>query len=93
MSSVLEQVSNHEPCLRERFLQAVKKGELGHIDERGIIITMKEFKLYFSDIKTDYIRSFLPASTIEPGRSFMTHTKFVFRLKKGVYLLHPDAII
>lgn len=81
-----------EPFLKERFLSAVNNGELGSVDDRGVIVTLKEFKRHFTDIKTQYVTSFLPAATIEPGQVSMTHTKFVFRLRKGVYLVHCDAL-
>jgi len=79
-------------CLKQRFLIAIEKGELGRVEAQGVIVTSKEFKLYFSDIKSQYVTSFMPASTIEPGRSIMTHTKFLFRIRKGVYRLHPDLL-
>jgi len=79
-------------ALKQRFLEAVVKGELGSIEDRGVVVTLKEFKEYFSDVKTDYINSFLPASTIEPGRVEMTNTRFLYRIGSGVYLVHPDAI-
>jgi len=83
---------NHN-SLRSRFINAIASGELGRVDESGIIFTLKEFKLYFSEIKTDYINSFLPASTIESGRMEMSHTKFLFRIRKGVYRVHPDLLL
>lgn len=76
--------------LKDRFLAAVISGELGHRDEHGILVELKEFKQYFRDIPSDYVGSFLPAATIEPGRHHMTHTKYVFRVKPGVYRIHPD---
>jgi len=78
--------------LKQRFLEAVVKGELGSIEDRGVVVTLKAFKEYFSDVKTYYINSFLPASTIESGRVEMTKTRFLFRIASGVYLVHPDAI-
>jgi len=78
--------------LRQRFFNAIISGELGHVDNEGIVFTLQEFKLFFSDIKTDYINSFLPAATIESGRCSVTYTKFLFRIRKGVYRVHPDAI-
>jgi len=78
--------------LKQRFLDAVIKGELGTIEDRGVVVTLEQFRAYFTDVKTDYINSFLPASTIEPGRKTMTHTRFLFRLSSGVYLVHPDAL-
>jgi len=79
--------------LKQRFIQAVLNGELGSIDEQGVLVTLEEFREYFSDIKSQYILSFLPAATIEPGQVTMSHTKFLFRLHKGVYRVHKDALL
>jgi len=78
--------------LKDRFIGAIKKGELGVIDDQGVVFTLKEFKVVFCDIKTDYINSFLPAATIEPGREMISRTKFLFRIRKGVYRVHPDLL-
>jgi hypothetical protein len=78
--------------IKKRFLDAVIKGELGSVEDVGIIVTLHEFKMYFKDINTQYSNSFLPAAVIENGQRSITHTKFLFRLRKGVYLVHPDAI-
>jgi len=85
-------MENQQRQLKDRFLDAVKNGELGTIDDQGILLTLQEFRDYFSDIKTQYITSFLPAATIEPGQHTMTRTKFVFRISKGIYRLHQDAL-
>ena len=78
--------------LKQRFITAIREGELGTIEDRGVMVTLKEFKSYFPDIKSQYRMSFLPAATIEPGQMSMSHTKFVFRVRKGVYLVHQDAL-
>ncbi len=78
--------------LKQRFLYAVSSGALGTIDERGTIVTVKQFRAYFNDIQGLYTTSFLPAATIEIGQHSISHTKFVFRLSKGVYRVHEDAI-
>jgi hypothetical protein len=78
--------------LKQRFIDAVNCGKLGTLDEFGVVVTVKEFKIYFSDIKTDYTRSFLPAATIEQGQTSTTHTKYLFNICKGVYRVHPDAL-
>ena len=78
--------------LKQRFLDAVVKGKLGTVEEKGVVVTLKQFKLYFSDVKTDYINSFLPASTIEPGQQTASHTRFIFRIRNGVYLVHRDVL-
>ncbi len=92
MSAQLKPANGESRNLKLRFINAIKQGKIGSLEERGIIVTAKEFKLHFSDIKTQYIGSFLPTATIDPGRTYMTNTRFVFRLRKGVYLLHPDAL-
>jgi len=78
--------------MKERFLNAVIAGKLGKPDEYGVIIKLSEFKKYFCDVKTLYINSFLPAAVIETGQYNITHTKYIFRVKKGIYRVHPDAI-
>jgi len=78
--------------LSQRFLEAIKEGELGTLDDRGVMVTLKEFRSHFPDIKSQYIMSFLPAATIESGQVSMSHTKFVFPIRKGVYREHEDAL-
>ena len=78
--------------LKERFIEAVINGKLGSVEDQGVVFTLKEFKSVFHDIKTDYINSFLPAATIEPGRENMNRTKYLFRVSKGVYRVHPDVL-
>lgn len=78
--------------LKNRFMEAVSSGELGEVDDFGVVISLKQFKSYFKDVKSDYINSFLPAAVIEIGQHSMTHTKYLFRVRKGLYRIHPDAI-
>jgi len=78
--------------LKQRFRAALISGELGYVDDHGIVVTLKAFKAYFSDVPSDYQLSFLPAATIEPGRVEMTSTKFLYRIAKGVYRVHGDFI-
>lgn len=78
--------------LKQRFIAAIKNGELGTQTPEGTIVTLKKFKQHFSEIETQYVSSFLPAATLEPGMITMTHTRFVFRLAKGVYRVHPDLL-
>ena len=79
--------------LKDRFLEAVIKGELGVIEISGAVVTLKEFKVYFSDITTQYVSSFMPAATFEPGQFRPSHTKFLFRIRKGAYLIHSDVLV
>jgi len=86
-------LTEHEKMtLKNRFLEAISRGDLGEADDFGIIVSLKEFKLYFNDVKSDYVNSFLPAAVIETGQRSATHTRFVFRVKKGIYRVHPDVI-
>ena len=85
-------IMRSELPLKDRFLFAVVNGEIGHIENSGVIVSLKEFKKHFNDITSDYINSFLPAATIEPGQRSATKTKYVFRVKKGVYLVHPEVL-
>jgi len=78
--------------LKIRFLEAVSSGDLGEFDDSGVIVTLKQFKSYFKDVKSDYVNSFLPAAVIEAGQHSPSHTKFLFRVRKGVYRVHPDAM-
>ena len=78
--------------LKERFLDAVSSGALGEVDDFGVVVSLKQFKTYFKDVKSDYINSFLPAAVIEIGQKSTTHTKYVFRVRKGLYRVHPDAL-
>ena len=85
-------MNNSDQQLKLRFLDAIISGELGTTTDQGITVTLREFRFYFCDIKTQYVSSFLPAATIETGQTSSTHTRFVFRISKGVYLVHADAI-
>ena len=78
--------------MKERFLNVIITGELGKQSEFGVLVTLKEFKSYFSDINSAYVNSFLPAAVIEPGQYNISYTRYVFRVKKGLYRVHPQAI-
>ena len=87
-----------EKLLKDRFLRAVVLGELGELEEVepgffGLVITLKAFKLCFSDITSQYVSSFMPAATFEPGQFRPTKTRFLFRLRKGAYLVHSDVLV
>jgi len=79
--------------VKHRFLKAILNGELGRVEAEGVVVTLKAFKHYFSDIKTQYIASFMPAATIEAGWGQYSHTKFLYRLRRGVYRVHPQALL
>ena len=48
---------------------AVVNGEIGRQENSGVVVPLKEFKAHFNDIKSDYINSFLPVATTEPGQA------------------------
>ncbi|VAW69468.1 hypothetical protein MNBD_GAMMA10-1305 [hydrothermal vent metagenome] len=77
--------------LRERFLEAVRAGKLGTRNNGDVTVTQKEFRTFFPTTDRNYASSFLPAATIEPGCLDMRHTKYLFRIGYGVYLVHPDV--
>ncbi len=78
--------------LKDRLITAINAGELGHKDKHGVFFTKKEFAAYFSDITERYTSAFLPAATIGEGRAWASHTKYLFRIGKGVYRVHPDML-
>ncbi len=73
-------------------MEAISSGELGEVDDFGVVVSLKEFKSHFRDVKSDYINSFLPAAVIEIGQHSASHTKYLFRVRKGMYRVHPGAI-
>jgi len=79
--------------LKEQFLSAVVAGKLGSRDPQGeTIVTLQEFKHYFAEVKPSYSGIFLSGSVIETGQYTPTHSRFVFRIAKGVYKIHPAAL-
>ena len=82
---------NKEP-LKQLFLDAINCGDLGTLDDYGVTITVKEFNAYFRDINPHYPGAFLRQATIEQGQISATHTQYLFHVRKGVYLVHPDAL-
>jgi hypothetical protein len=81
--------------LKQHFLDAVISGGIGKRTENGLVITTKEFVQYFEDklsSKNNYLRSYLPSVSIEAGRHEMNHNKFLFKIGRGIYKIHEDAI-
>ncbi|HED34751.1 MAG TPA: hypothetical protein ENJ08_11145 [Gammaproteobacteria bacterium] len=78
--------------LKERFIEAINEGELGLMDDYGVLITREAFAEYFSDIKTQYKTSFLTGAVIESGRIDASQTRFLFRLGRGLYRVHVDLL-
>lgn len=75
--------------LKQRFFQALIKGQLGIEDQYGFMITKKEFTAHFKDIKPGYSNTFLATAVMYNG---LTHTQYLSRIKTGVYRVHPVAI-
>lgn len=78
--------------LRKRFIKAVMEGKLGHSNHDGTFVTLKEFKAYFSDVEKATACAFMPAATIEIGQNTADDSRFLFRIARGVYKVHPDAL-
>ena len=81
--------------LKHYLLDAVISGEIGKRTERGLIVTSKEFVQFFENkhnSKKDYFRSYLPSVSIEAGRRDMKHNKYLFKIGRGIYKIHEDAI-
>jgi len=79
--------------LKHQFLDAVISGVIGTRTERGLIVTTKEFVLYFEDkSKIAYLRSYLPSVSIEAGRHDMKHNKYLFKMGRGIFKIHEEAI-
>ncbi len=82
-----------ELTLKQRLMHAIINGDLGIIDEDGAaLVSLREFRRFFHDVDSNYVGSFLPGAVIEPGQSSATQTQFVFRIARGLYMVHPDAI-
>jgi len=81
--------------LKHYLLDAVISGDIGERTDNGLIVTTKEFVQFFEDkhqSKKDYFRSYLPSVSIEAGRRDMRHNKFLFKVGRGIYKVHEDAI-
>ena len=79
--------------LKHQFLDAVISGELGTQTERGMMVTTKEFVQYFiHESKKSYLRCYLPSVSIETGRYEMKHNKYLFKIGRGIFKIHEDAI-
>ncbi|VAW60969.1 hypothetical protein MNBD_GAMMA10-487 [hydrothermal vent metagenome] len=81
-----------EQTLKERFVKAINTGELGLIDDYGVYVTRESFTEHFSDIKSQYKTSFLTGAVIEHGRTLASHTRFLFKMGRGLYRVHPDLL-
>ena len=78
--------------LKQLFLQALANGDMGSIDDSGVVITLKELQQHFPDIDTQDIIAFLPEATLEQGQNTLTDKRFLYRIGEQAYRVHPDAI-
>ena len=78
-------MKSNEEKLKDRFIQAIKSGEFSTQTPEGTIVTLKDFKQHFSEIKTQYVTSFLPAATLEPGMVTISHV-----LKTGTIVTQTE---
>ena len=72
--------------LREKFLDMVIDGEIGH----GLIVSSKEFQEKLNT-ENKYDDSFLPNSEIQATHS-PNYAKIVRRVRPGVYQVLPSAL-
>ena len=81
--------------LKHYLLDAVISGEIGEHTEKELIVTTKEFVDYIAGKHqggNDYCRSYLPSVSIEAGRRERKHNKFLFKVGRGIYKIHENAI-
>jgi len=81
--------------LKHQFLEAVINEKIGTKTDFGLVITTKEFVNFMKKSRSsiDYLESYLSSVTIEPGRKAMMHNKYLFRVKQGVFRIHPEAVL
>lgn len=75
--------------LRERLLDAMLDGEIGH----GLVVTRQELIRHFSDVNEATTGVLLSNSEIKTGAPHSpTYTPFTQRLSEGRYRVHPSAL-
>jgi hypothetical protein len=76
--------------LRERLLDAMLDGEIGH----GLVVTRQELIQHFADVNEATTGVFLSNSEITTGALHSpTYTHFTQRLSEGRYRIHPKALV
>jgi len=79
--------------MKDMFLNAIIMGELGEKDKTGFVVELCEFKHYFrSKIKSSYVETFLASVVIEKGRGYVTPTRYLGRINKGIYHVGFDVV-
>jgi hypothetical protein len=74
--------------LRERLLDAVIDGNLGH----GLVVTRQDFMGYFHSDVTTFTGVFLSNSEMLTGQHSPTYEHFTLRVGRGRYRMHPAAL-
>ena len=74
--------------LRERFLDALIDGRLGH----NGVVSRQEFIAFFPEEKKTYTGVFLSNSEMQTGQHSPTYQHFTIRVGKGVYRVQQGAI-
>ena len=74
--------------LRERFLDALIDGHLGHSG----VVSRKDFVAFFRGDKKTYTGVFLSNSEMHTGQHSPTYQHFTVRVAKGLYKVDPRAI-
>ncbi len=76
--------------LRELFLHAVNEGNIGTIDDAGVVITLKDLEACFPDINVRYFHHFLPASSLQNTQQNISAEKFLIQINSDTYRVHPE---
>lgn len=76
--------------LRELFLHAVNDGDIGMIDDSGVVITLKDLETRFPEIDARYFHHFLPASTLLNADQTISSEKFLIKIDADTYRVHPQ---
>ncbi|HED33120.1 MAG TPA: hypothetical protein ENJ08_02735 [Gammaproteobacteria bacterium] len=78
--------------VKYRLLTAVLNAQIGRVVPEGAVVNTKQFRRFFNTISSLYSTAFLPATVIEEGRCGVSHTRYATRLRRGVYLIHKEAL-
>jgi len=78
--------------LKQLFLEALSNGDMGAIDDLGVVVTLEEFERKFPDTRNMNSAGFLPSSTLDTRDQPVCQDKFLYVVRKDVYRVHPDAL-
>ncbi len=78
--------------LKQLFFKAIDSGELGAVDDQGVIVSLKELEQRFANLDHMTVSHFLPAATLEKGQREFTQQKFLYHIRDDIYRVHPEAL-